>query len=211
VKDQDISSGFCITRVNFVTSLNEWRIVFCELRKDCLKRDRGVGEEWDKLHRIWNQLLVERMTAFFEFDVTNFNETKQNYISYRQKWKNCVAGNGENPDILCIYRKHFLKKIHFNESSKPWKHQAAFNAGWVNTINRYRKRIFQILEIRHDSVHTCPHTNTHNWPVGLMEIFFLPLFIYLFICLFIYSQYSFRTDLPKSFPSLYPRIRMLCP
>lgn len=123
-----------------------------------------------------------RNDCFYEFDVTNFNITKQNYIFYRQKWKNRVAGNGENPDILCIYRKRFLKKVLFNESSKPWKHQAVFNAGWVNTINRYRKRIFQTLEIRHDAVHTCPHTNTHNGPIGLMgNCFFLPLFIYLFI------------------------------
>jgi len=51
-----------------------------------------------------------RNDCYFEFDVTNFNETKQNCILDRQKWKNRVVGDGENPDILCIYRKRFLKK-----------------------------------------------------------------------------------------------------
>jgi len=80
------------------------------------------------------------------------------------------------------------KKNHFNESSKPLKHQAVFKAGWVNTINRYRKRICQTLEIlvRHDAVHTCPHTNTHNGPIGLMGNSFSSI-IYLFIYLFIPS------------------------
>ena len=45
--------------------------------------------------------------------------------------------------------------------------------------------------------------------VKLWEI--VSFFHYLFIYLFTYSRYSFRTDLPKSLPPLYPRSRMLCP